>query len=214
MLQSADSFLESGMPVELGPAIELPAASKADRSSWHEQSAQGHLASHPAENGAQSPNSAALLPVSGGTVPLVIAQHLHGWKSPPIAYSHVLQYLQISFHEPSGALKGPPCEAIARVYQPVKRMSDGVQAEMSCGPSCTAAARPLQLIPQGLIQLRGGLLPGRIWAEVDGGVQQASASTTAAAAAPHQPLSAGHSGWPCSWRTPSLRACWQRYLLP
>lgn len=93
-------------------------------------------------------------------------------------------------------------------------MSGRVQAEMSCSPFLYSCCQALLIIPQGLIQLRGGLLPGRIWAEVDGGVQQASASTTAAAAAPHQPLSAGHFGWPCSWRTPSLRACWQRYLLP
>lgn len=117
MLQSAESFLESGMPVELGPAIELPAASEADKSSWHEQSAQCQLASHPAENGVQSPKSAALLPVSGGTVPLLIAQHLHDWKIPPIAYSPALQHSHFFVHEPgSGAFKGPPSEAIAHVY--------------------------------------------------------------------------------------------------
>ena len=62
MLQSAQSFLESGVPVELGPGVELPAALKADKSSWHGQYAQSPAASHsaaangqPASNGAGAP---------------------------------------------------------------------------------------------------------------------------------------------------------------
>ena len=66
MLQGAQSFLESGVPVELGPGVELPAAIRAARSGWHEQSAQSLMASHPAASDASTPNGVgAPLHVSG-----------------------------------------------------------------------------------------------------------------------------------------------------
>ena len=66
MLQSAQGFLKSGVPAELGPAIELPAASQPHRSSWYAGHEHSHAASHPAQNGKQAAdNRPSLLPPSG-----------------------------------------------------------------------------------------------------------------------------------------------------
>ena len=66
MLQSAQVFLKSGVPAEVGPAIELPAASQPNRSSWHAGLEHSHSASHPTQNGKQAAdNRPSLLPPSG-----------------------------------------------------------------------------------------------------------------------------------------------------
>lgn len=67
MLQSAQAFLQSGVPVELGPGVELPASSKGEKSGWHGQSAQGPATSHSAaaEGLQASKGAGAPLHVSG-----------------------------------------------------------------------------------------------------------------------------------------------------
>ena len=62
MLQSAQAFHTSGVPVEMGPGVELPAASKADKPGWHGQPVHSPAASQsaaaigiPATNGAGAP---------------------------------------------------------------------------------------------------------------------------------------------------------------
>ena len=62
MLQSPQAFLQSGVPVEMGPGVELPASSKADKASWQGRSPQSATANHsaaaeglPASSGAGAP---------------------------------------------------------------------------------------------------------------------------------------------------------------
>lgn len=66
MLQSAQAFLHSGVPVELGPGIELPAAAKADTSGWQGQPVQSlALRQSAANEQAASSGAGAPLHVSG-----------------------------------------------------------------------------------------------------------------------------------------------------
>ena len=74
MLQSAQAFLQSGVPVELGPAVELPAVAKADTSGWQGQPAQSLVARQSAANGQPaSAGAGAPLRVSGQTQKLPVA---------------------------------------------------------------------------------------------------------------------------------------------
>ena len=82
MLQSAEAFLESSTQVELGPAIELPAASKADKSDWQEASSQSLINRHSADSGKQATDGTTSPPVSGGSR---LPRELNGgkWGRPP-----------------------------------------------------------------------------------------------------------------------------------
>ena len=88
MLQSAQSFLESGVPVELGPGVELPAAPRAAKSGWHEQAPQSLVASHPAANDESvSSGAGAPLHVSGQDLcHLVYSSGLMGVCSQPFFF--------------------------------------------------------------------------------------------------------------------------------
>ena len=70
LLQSAAAFLESSTPVQLGPALELPAVAQQDKSAWPEQTRQS-------SSSTSSTQAAASPPCLSGTHLLFICHDNH-----------------------------------------------------------------------------------------------------------------------------------------